>query len=58
MILMSLQGVGGVEYLERVANSHPAAYMALLGRVLPTTLAGGVDLNIQWPVSGPKIAGS
>ena len=35
MILQSLSNVGGSAYLERQAVKQPAAYMALIGRVLP-----------------------
>ena len=28
MIVESLHGVGGVEYLQRVAESHPAAFLS------------------------------
>jgi len=39
-ILAALDGVGGVDYLTSTAKSHPAAFMALLGKVLPMTVAG------------------
>jgi hypothetical protein len=39
-ILNALDGVGGVEYLQRKAESHPAAFLALVGKVLPMTIAG------------------
>ena len=57
LILGALSGVGGEDYLMRVAESHPAAFMSLLGRVLPTTLEGDVSakLQITWPVSPPQI---
>jgi hypothetical protein len=35
MILQSLANAGGVEYLMEAAKAHPAAYLALIGRVLP-----------------------
>ena len=40
MILGALDGAGGEAYLQRQANENPAAFMALIGKVLPTTLAG------------------
>jgi hypothetical protein len=40
MILEALQNKGGVEYLERQADEKPVAFMALIGRVLPMTVAG------------------
>ena len=45
MILGALSGIGGQGYLERVAESHPAAFMSLLGRVLPTTLDGEIKIK-------------
>ena len=55
MILNALDGVGGQDYLERVAESHPQAFVSLLGKVLPTTLDGNVGLTINWPVGVPTI---
>lgn len=40
MILGALSGAGGQKYLEAQAKAQPAAFMTLLGKVLPTTLAG------------------
>jgi hypothetical protein len=45
MILAALDEVGGVGYLTQQADKKPAAFMALLGRVLPTQVAG--DPNSQ-----------
>lgn len=42
MILAALDANGGVAYLAAKAESHPQAFMSLLGRVLPTTLDGTV----------------
>ncbi len=39
MILGALDAAGGQEYLAAQATENPAAFMALLGKVLPTTLA-------------------
>lgn len=39
-ILKALDNAGGVAYLERTANSHPAAFLSLVGKVLPMTIAG------------------
>ena len=38
MILESLDEVGGVEYLKRLAIENSSAYASLLGKVLPATL--------------------
>jgi len=41
MILQALNGQkgGGVAYLKQQAQENPTAFMTLLGKVLPTTLA-------------------
>ena len=36
----SLDGVGGQAYLERVAKQNPAAFLTLLGNVLPLQVQG------------------
>jgi hypothetical protein len=41
MVLSALDEAGGVEYLKRQAGENPAAFMTLLGKVLPLQLAGG-----------------
>jgi hypothetical protein len=43
MILGALDGAGGQKYLQRQADENPAAFMTLIGKVLPTTLAGDPD---------------
>jgi hypothetical protein len=40
MILGALDAAGGQEYLTRQAEKNPTAFMTLLGKVLPTQLAG------------------
>lgn len=47
MILEALQNKGGVKYLEEQAVSNPNAFMSLVGKVLPLTLAG--DPNAPLP---------
>ncbi len=43
-ILGALDRAGGIDYLERQANSNPVAFMTLVGKVLPLQLHGaGVD---------------
>jgi len=39
-ILAALDGVGGIDYLQRTAESHPAAFLSLIGKVLPMTIQG------------------
>lgn len=43
MIIEALSNKGGARYLERQADENPAAFMTLLGKVLPTTLASDPD---------------
>lgn len=40
MILDALERAGGVAYLAEKAESHPQAFMALLGKVLPLQVQG------------------
>ena len=40
MILMALDNAGGVEYLTEQARANPGAFMALLGKILPTQITG------------------
>ena len=40
MILNALDEAGGVEYLQSIAISHPPAFLALVGKVLPMTIGG------------------
>lgn len=40
MILGALNDAGGQAYLKRQAEENPGPFMALVGKVLPTTLAG------------------
>jgi len=48
MILGALDKAGGVDYLTACAFSSPAAFLALIGKVLPTTLQGtGADGEIE-----------
>ena len=50
MILGALDDAGGQKYLAEQAVQNPAAFIALIGRVLPTTIQGnGTDgsLTIQ-----------
>lgn len=44
MVLEALHHAGGAEYLYMHALDNPKAFMTLVGRVLPLTLAGSVDL--------------
>ena len=41
MICQALDQVGGVQYLADKAESHPQAFLSLIGKVLPVQLTGG-----------------
>ena len=57
MVAQALDQAGGVEYLARVAESHPGPFLGLVGKVLPIQLTGegGGAVQISWPVAPPKI---
>lgn len=40
MILQALNGAGGVAYLQRQAKESPAAFLTLVGKVLPMQVTG------------------
>jgi hypothetical protein len=39
LIVDALDGLGGVEYLKTTALSHPAAFLSLVGKVMPIEVA-------------------
>lgn len=43
MVLGALDDAGGQEYLARQAEENPAAFMTLVGKVLPMQLTGDKD---------------
>jgi hypothetical protein len=56
MILAALDKAGGVDYLVAQAKRNPVAFMTLLGKVLPMSVAGegGGPLVIRWE-RGPQV---
>jgi hypothetical protein len=40
MILKALDNAGGVDYLVSTAGTHPAAFLSLVGKVLPMQVTG------------------
>lgn len=50
MILQALDAEGGVDYLRWASREQPASFLTLLGKVLPTQVAGenGGPLTITW----------
>ncbi len=43
MILQALDGAGGVRYLQTQAEANPAAFLTLVGKVLPLQVMGDSD---------------
>jgi hypothetical protein len=43
MILTALDKAGGAEYLLTQAHDNPTAFLTLVGKVLPLTVAGDKD---------------
>ena len=48
MILTALDEAGGVDYLVQQSEDNPTAFLSLVGKVLPTTLAGDKDNPIAF----------
>ena len=51
MILGALDKAGGVKYLQRQADENPAAFMTLVGKVLPMTVTGTGpegEIRVSW----------
>jgi hypothetical protein len=55
MILQALDGAGGVEYLQKQAKANPAAFLTLIGKVLPLQAQVSGEMTIQWPVACPPV---
>ena len=53
MILQALDGAGGVEYLQERANDPrtASAFLSLVGKVLPMTIAGDPDNPLKANIS-------
>ena len=45
LVLRALEAVGGQEYLEGIARDEPRAFLALVGRLLPTKVEGEVEVR-------------
>jgi hypothetical protein len=58
MILGALDAAGGEDYLQRQADENPGPFMALIGKVLPSTMAitgpEGKDLKITFEIIRPS----
>ena len=51
MVLGALADAGGQEWLAEQAKKNPVAFMSLLGRVLPLTVAGDPNAPVKLVVS-------
>ena len=40
MVVQALDELGGVEYLKKQAKENPTAFMTLVGKIIPTQIAG------------------
>ena len=54
MIIGALEDAGGREYLVARAADNPAAFLTLVGKVLPLQLAGDPYHPVQFVVRGPS----
>lgn len=58
MILGALDDVGGQKYLAEQARENPGPFLALIGKVLPTTIATDADgppvFEIRTTIVDPK----
>lgn len=53
MILGALDDAGGQEYLAKQAKESPAAFLTLIGKVLPTEVKADVNAQHSGPGGGP-----
>ncbi len=55
MILTALNDAGGIQYLKTQSELNPTAFMTLVGKVLPMTIAGDpnapMKMEIEWKPS-------
>jgi hypothetical protein len=56
MILGTLSDAGGREYLVRQADKNPAAFMVLVGKVLPMQMTGEEGGPVEMIVTGVRRA--
>jgi len=54
MILSALDQAGGVDYLAAQAQANPAAFLTLVGKVLPLQLVGDPEHPVQFVIRGPS----
>lgn len=46
-VLAALEQAGGVDYLAKQANANPAAFLSLIGKVIPLQIAGDQDSPLR-----------
>lgn len=51
MILQALDEAGGVDYLKAQSKDNPAAFMTLIGKVLPMQVTGEGDGPVKLVVT-------
>lgn len=51
MILTALANKGGIRYLEKQADANPNAFLTLVGKVLPMTVAGDPDAPLKTTIT-------
>lgn len=51
MILGALDAVGGPKYLQEQATANPTAFLTLVGKVLPMTVAGDPDSPLKTEIT-------
>lgn len=53
MVVQALSESGGVEYLKKIAEENPTAFLTLVGKVIPlqVTGEGGGPLVVTWQQS-------
>jgi len=54
MILGALEDAGGRDYLTQQAAQNPAAFLTLVGKILPLQMVGDRDNPVQFVVRGPS----
>jgi len=54
MILGALSDAGGRAYLTQQALENPSAFMVLVGKVLPLTIAGDADNPVTYVIRAPS----
>jgi hypothetical protein len=54
--MAAVDEIGGKDYLKTIAKSYPRTFCTLLGKILPTQVAGPVRIGFSW--LPPRSSGS